>query len=243
MRQITFFLVLVILASGCKSARDDTRFFDEVGALAKEEILEKGNALATAKKWEAARRYYTFLADAFPNDPVGRQAALKVAETFFAEKTVEGLTEAQLRFRDFANRYPNDPNRPYALLMLGKCSLSQSRGPLRDLAPVREAVTSLKQVVEQFASSPFAAEARELLRQSQETLAEHEYVVARYYFNIRAYDGARMRIEYLLANFPDSAAAAKGETLLGEIETALARTPPAASAKHGNSAPDSGGNR
>lgn len=243
MRRITFFLVLVLLAAGCKSARDDTRFFDEVGALSKEEILEKGDALAAAKKREEARRYYTFLADAFPNDPVGRQAALKVAETFFADKTVEGLTEAQLRFRDFSNRYPNDPNRPYALLMLGKCSLSQSRGPMRDLAPVREAVASFKQVVEQFPNSPFAAEARELLRSSQETLAEHEYLVARYYFNLKAFDGARMRIEYLLANFPESAAAGKGKALLAEIEAALSSAAAPAGAQSGTTAPAAGGNR
>lgn len=232
MRQITFLLVVVALLPGCTSTRDDTRFFDEVGALSKEEILAKGDSLAAAKKREAARRYYTFLADAFPNDPVGRQAALKVADTFFADNTLEGLTEARLRFRDFANRYPNDPNRPYALLMLARCSLAQARGPMRDLTPVREAVDSLKQVVEQFASSPHAGEAQELLRQSRETLAEHEYLVARYYFNLKAFDGARMRIDYLRANFPDSAAAAKGHALLEAIDAAAggvatpAATPP-----------------
>ncbi len=225
MRQITFLLVLVTLVGGCRSTPKESRFFDEVGALSKEEILAKGDALAAKKKWEEARRYYTFVADAFPNDPVGRQAALKVADTFFAEKTVEALTEAQLRFRDFSNRYPNDPNRAYALLMLGKCSLSQARGPLRDLAPVREAVNSFQQVVDQFGSSPQAAEARELLAQSREILAEHEYLVARYYYNIKAFEGARMRLQYLLANFPDSAAANRGKSLLESVEAALASAP------------------
>ncbi len=220
MRRVALLLVLLASIPGCRSASEETRFFDEVGALAKEEILAKGDALAAAKKWEKARRYYTFLADAFPNDPLGRQAALKVADTFFAEKTVEGLTEAQLRFRDFSNRYPNDPNRAYALLMLGKCNLEQSRGPMRDLTPVREAAAAFKQVVDLFPASPQAAEAQELLARTRETLAEHEYLVARYYFNLRAFDGARMRIEYLLANFPASAAAEKGAALLEAIEAA-----------------------
>lgn len=218
-KYIVFFLLAGTLVA-CKSANTDTKFFDEVSSLSKEEILARGDALAGDKKWDDSRRYYSFLADAFPNDPVGRQAALKVATSFFSQGTVEGLTEAQLRFRDFSNRYPNDPNRPYALVMLGKCSTEQARGPLRDLAPVREAATSFKVVVEQFASSPHAAEARELLAQCNEILAEHEIEIARYYVNVGAVDGARMRIEYLLQNFPGTAATATATALLAEIDAA-----------------------
>lgn len=208
-----------ILVFSCRSGKSpEAKFFDEVGALSKEEIMTRGDAQATDKKWEAARRYYSFLGDAFPNDPLGRQAAIRVADTFFSQGSVDGFTEAQLRYRDFSNRFPNDPNRPYALLMLGKCSLEQSRGPLRDLAPVREAAESLRQVVEQFANSPQAPEARELLKQCNETLAGHELEVARFNASVGAIEGARMRLEYLVSSFPDTNAAAQGRVLLQKLE-------------------------
>jgi len=216
-----------IIVFSCSSKSPETKFFDEVGSLSKEEIMDRGDAQAADRKWEAARRYYSFLSDAFPNDPLGRQAALKVADTFFSQGATDGFTEAQLRYRDFSNRFPNDPNRAYALLMLGKCSLEQSRGALRDLAPVREAAENLRQVVEQFANSPHAPEARDLLKQCNETLAEHEFEVARFNASVGAIQGARMRLEYLLSSFPDSAAATQGKELLRQLdEQPQATTPP-----------------
>lgn len=232
MRKIIVVVLLAGAAFACKSSQTDASFFDEVSALSKEEILARGDALAADKKWEDSRRYYSFLADAFPNDPVGRQAAIKTADSFFSQGTIESLTEAQLRFRDFSNRYPNDPNRPYALLMLGKCSMKQAKGPLRDLTPVREAAASFKAVVEQFPESPFTAEARDLLAQCNETLAEHELLIARYYLNVHALEGARMRVEYLLENFPGTAAAGRATALREQIDAAKRLSePPSAPAE------------
>lgn len=211
----------VILITSCAAKNRDQAFFDQMSQMSKDEVLARGEALFEDKKWEEARRYFSFLADSFPNDPVGRRASLRVADTFFQRKDIESLTEAQLRYRDFSNRFPNDPGRPYALSMLGKCSLQQSKGPLRDLTPIREAAESFRQVVELYPDSPHAPEARELLARCLTDLADHEYQVARYYFNIRAWSGARMRLQYLLSTYPDTEAAQRGQELLQQIEDKL----------------------
>lgn len=209
---------LIVASVACSSKKQDQKFLDEVSALSKDQILARGDELAEKKKWEEARKFYSFLADSFPNDPLGRKASLKVADTFYQRKDVESLTEAQLRFKDFANRYPNDPNRPYALLMLGKCHFQQSRGPLRDLTPIHEAADSFRQVVELYPDSPQAPEARDLLKKCTEDLALHEYEVARYYFNIGAWTGARMRLQYLLSTYPGTGAAREGTALLKRVD-------------------------
>lgn len=225
-RALALLSIAAVIAACSTKKNPEKQFFTEVGSLSKEEILARGDALAAKKKWEEARKYYSFLADSFPNDPLGRQASLKVADTFFQRKDVEGLTEAQLRYKDFSNRFPNDPNRAYALLMLGKTSYMQSHGPLRDLTPLREAADSFKLVLELFPDSPQAAEAKKLCDQTTEELAEHELDVGRYYFRIHAYDGARNRIERLLATYPSSAAAKEGAELLKEIEAKTAGEQP-----------------
>ena len=211
-------VVPVLALAACSATQQDQLFLEQMGDLSKEEILAKGDALAAEHDFEEARRYYSFLSDSFPNDPVGRKAALKVADSYFEKKDIENLTEAQLRYKDFANRFPNDPNRAYALLQLGKTYSKQRRGPLRDLTPAREAVAAFRQMIELFPDSPDASEARELLASCQEDLALHELEVAKYYVIAKGWQGAYQRLTYLLATYPDAGAAAEARTLLAKVE-------------------------
>jgi len=212
---------LALSLAACSATKQDQVFLDEMGQLSKEEILAKGDALAAEHDREEARRYYSFLADSFPNDPLGRKAALRVADSYFESKDIESLTEAQLRYKDFANRFPNDPNRAYALMQLGKTYSKQRRGPLRDLTPTREAVAALRQMIELFPDSQNATEARELLASCQEDLALHELEVAKYYITSKGWQGAYLRLTYLIANYPDAAAAVEARALLAKAEAVV----------------------
>jgi outer membrane protein assembly factor BamD len=224
MRRLFAAAVLLLLAA-CASKNPEQGFLSEVGSQTKEQILAKGDEFAGKKKWEEARRYYSFLADSFPNDPVGRKAALKVADTFYSVRDPESLTEAQLRYKDFANRFPNDQNRAYALLMLGKVSYAQRKGPLRELTPLREAADNLKLVVQLFPNSPYTAEARELLSKCLEDLAEHEFLIATYYANIGAWAGARQRLEFLFTNYPDTETAKIAAPLMKKVQERFSPPP------------------
>jgi outer membrane protein assembly factor BamD len=217
MRRALVLAAVVLLVACSSSKKGNLEFLADVGSMTKEQVMERGDALAAKKKWDEARKYYSFLADSFPNDPLGRRAALKVADTFYRIGGVENLTEAQLRYKDFANRFPNDPNRAYALLMLAKVSFSEQRGPQRDLSPVREATTSLKQLTQQFPKSPYAKEGQELLSKCDEELAQHEYQVAKYYANIGAWQGAKQRLDYLFANYPETATARSAVPLMDKV--------------------------
>lgn len=209
----------IIALVGCTAKNPEKAFFSEVSLLSKGDIMAKGDALLAKKKYESARRYFSFLADSFPNDPLGRQAALKVADSFFAQKDLESLTEAQLRYRDFTNRFPSDPARGYAQLQQGKCSFKQKRGPLRDLAQVREAAASFKQVIALFPGSEYAKEATALLAQCQEDLASHEVIVARYYASTGAWVGAGQRLTYALATYPDTEAVKNAAAFVQEVRS------------------------
>lgn len=210
-------LILVLAMVSCKSTRNPEQdFFNKVSNFTKDELLAQGDELAAKKRWEEARKHYSFLADSFPNDPLGRRAALKVADTFFAQKDIESLTEAQLRYKDFSNRFPSDPARAYALLMLGQCSFKQHRGPQRELAPVKEAASSFRQVILLFPDSPEAVTARELLQRCHEDLAAHELAVARYHARLMAWEGAWLRLSYLVENYPETKAAQEAEPLIAE---------------------------
>jgi len=230
MRRTSVLVLAVVLFGACSGRDTEQAFFDEVASLSKEEVYTRAEAFVAEEDWEEARRYFSFLADSFPNDPLGRKASLRVADTFFERNDVESLTEAQLRYRDFANRFPSDPNRAYALLMLGKCHSKQGRGPGRDLTPVREARAAFEQLIALFPDSPYAPEARELLAKCLEDLAGHELEVARYYLRNGRPEGARLRLEYLMANFPNTEAARQGVPMLEQVSGVPPAAEPAATA-------------
>jgi outer membrane protein assembly factor BamD len=215
-------VALVLAVAACTGKVKEQEFLDSVGQMSKEDVMAKGDALAADGERDEARRYYSFLSDSFPNDPVGRQAALKIADSYFQAKDTESLTEAQLRYKDFSNRFPNDPNRAYALLQLGKTYAKQRKGPLRDLTSAHEATATFQQVLDLFPSSPHAEEARTLLKACQEDLARHELEVAKYYMNSKGWQGAHLRLTYLIATYPDSDSARAAHDMLAKVDAALA---------------------
>ena len=122
------------------------------------------------------------MAENYANDPLGKQAALRLADSFFEEKSPLGYVEAQGRFKDFRSRYPSHPRSDYALFRLAQVSDRQAEKPDRDQANTRLAAQSYRELLQNYPGSPYAAEARARYRAMLDLLAEHEFLVAQYYF-------------------------------------------------------------
>jgi outer membrane protein assembly factor BamD len=194
---------ITILLPGCSSTQSEDQLLEELANLDKEAIFERAEALYEKKKYEDARKFFSFVYDTFPNDPLGHKAALRVADTFSVKRDVTSLTEARLRYRDFANRYPNDPDRDYALLMVGHTYTAKKLKPDRDLSSLQEAVNAYQQLTNLYPDSQHAPEARERLVGLRGLLAEHEWLVAAFYMRNKRWTGALWRLEYLKEFYPE----------------------------------------
>lgn len=220
-------LVLAVVAGvaivACSSgASKEDRLLSELANLDKETIFNRAEELYQRKDYDEARRYFSFVYDTFPNDPLGRKAALRVADTFAMARDTTSLTEARLRYRDFANRYPNDPDRDYALLMVGHTYTSRKLRPDRDLESIREAVDAYQQLISLYPNSSHLDEGRERLGALRDLLAEHEWLVAQFYYRNKRWVGALWRLQYLRENYPDSARIGEAEATIAEIESRIA---------------------
>lgn len=220
-------LTLVVLAAvtigACSSGpTKEDRLLGELANLDKETIFRRAEELYENKDYDEARRYFSFVYDTFPNDPLGRKAALRVADTYALSRDATSLTEARLRYRDFANRYPNDPDRDYALLKVGHTYTSMKLRPDRDLASIREAVDAYQQLINLYPNSSYLEEGRERLGVLHDLLAEHEWLVAQYYYRNKRWVGALWRLQYLRENYPDSSRIEETEARIAEIETRMA---------------------
>lgn len=169
----------------------------------KEELFQRAEAAFEAGRWTRARQLYAYVYENYPNDPLGRRALLRVADTYFQQGDTINLIEAQYKYRDFINRYPGSDNADYAMLQIANVSYKQMERPDRDQAKTREAIQKLQEMIQAYPQSEHRKEADEKLRKAYDRLARHEHIVAKFYLNRRNWDAAIARLNGIVDTYPD----------------------------------------
>ena len=175
----------------------------ELLARPKEELFEKGKALIEKKKYDQGRKYLTFVFETYPNDPLGRDALLMVADSFFKQGGSSGYTEARFRYRDYLNRYPGASRRDYARYQFALTYDKEMERPDRDQTPTREAIEQYQALIREYPTSGFAGAARERVRVLLDILAEHEFSVGYFYMRKGAATAALARFTDLEQRYPE----------------------------------------
>ena len=216
-------LTIAVLGSAACSSTDPSSVTRELLTMSKEEAYARGEALVSKRKYEVGRQYLRFVAENYANDALGKQAALRLADSFFDERTALGYVEAQSRYKDFRSRYPSHPRSDYALFRLAQVSDRQSEKPDRDQANTRLAAQSYRELLQNYPGSPYTTEARARYRAMLNLLAEHEFLVAQYYYKRGAWEASRRRFEGLFAAFPEYSRMDKALYWAGLTERRLGR--------------------
>lgn len=222
-RPVVAALVLLALSQGCATSKREDRLLQELADLDKQTIFDRAESLYAEEKYTDARELFSFLYDTFPNDPLGHKAALRIADTYAVRKDSTSLTEARLRYRDFANRYPNDPDRDYSLFRLGQTHAGAKLRPERDLAHLQEALDAFQQLITLYPNSSHVEEGRAAMAQVLEALAEHEMLVAEFYERNRRWRGALWRLQYLKEKYPDYSRMNEVDTMIAGMEAEVER--------------------
>jgi outer membrane protein assembly factor BamD len=197
-------LALVLLPGGCaSSAGKPDKLTEELLSTPKEVLFEKGKALVEKKKWETGRKYLSFVFETYSNDPLGREALLLLADSYFKQGGTTGYTEARFRYRDYLNRYPGAARRDYARYQFAVCYDMEHERPDRDQTSTREALEQYRALVREFPDTGYAGAARERIRQLVDLLAEHEFAVGFFYLRKGAIPAALGRFTELEQRFPD----------------------------------------
>lgn len=197
-------LALVLAACRHGAARPVRPAIDpELTRLSKEEIFDRGEQQFARKKYQRARTYYTYVYENSPNDPLGRRALLRVADTYFAQGDPVNLVEAQYKYRDFINRYPGSDRADYAMLQIAMVAYKQVEKPDRDQQKTREAVEKFNDMIRTFPNSPLRPEAEKRLQDTLDRLAKHEHIVARFYMKRKGWQAAVQRLNGIVEHYPN----------------------------------------
>ena len=211
MKRSIVVLLLAAAFSGCGPAKPKgpDKVTQELLSSTKEVLFEKGKALIEKKKYEQGRKYLSFVFETYPNDPLGREALLLVADSYYREGGTTGYTEARFRYRDYLNRYPGAARRDYARYQFALCYDKEHEKPDRDQTSTREALDQYRALIREFPDTGYAGAARERIRQLTDLLAEHEFAVGYFYLRKGAPGAALSRFVSLEQRFPDYGAQAK----------------------------------
>jgi outer membrane protein assembly factor BamD len=197
-------VVVLLTAAGCnRGPRVYRPVVDpELLRMSKEQLFEAGEAQFERERWQRARTFYSHLYETYPNDPLGRRALLRVADTYYEQGSAVNLVEAQYKYRDFINRYPTSEYADYAMLRIAMCSYKQMERPDRDQTKTKEAVEKFNDMLRAYPNSALKGEAEARLQEAVDRLAKHEHIVARFYMKRGSYTAAVQRLNFLVDTYP-----------------------------------------
>lgn len=210
-------VVLLLFAPGC-AAKKATEVVGFPSATARYdhgvELLRRGKRLAATDVFGSVQ--YDSPEERKTLEPLVR---LGLADATFYQGEGINLIDARSLYLDFVTLYLDHPKAPYAQFQAGVCSLKQVSHPSKDQTLTFRAVDDFREVERRFPASIYAEAARAMVRLSQSNLAEHEFLVARFYQSKKEWIAAAGRYRSVIAKYPDFADREKvyfhlGETLL-----------------------------
>jgi outer membrane protein assembly factor BamD len=191
--------ILAVALLGCSGKRRE----DPILQLSAEEALAEGKRLLGKKRPEAARPYLQHAYEVEPNSPIGREALLLVADSYFLEGGDANWIQAEAKYRDFLNRFPTSDRAAYAQFQVALSLARRVERPDRDQGATEKALQAFEQVLRLYPTSEYAARAEEEIRRVRRILAEHELEVGRFYLRYGLPRAAIGRFQGLLERFPD----------------------------------------
>jgi outer membrane protein assembly factor BamD len=190
------------LAAGC-GAKTGTGAVDY--SVSAQKNYDKGLKELERQDWVAASKYFGFIKSRFPYSKYAVLAELRLADAEFgAEQYLEAIDSYRL-FIKFHPTHEMVAN-GYASFRIGEAYFRQLPGDFwmfppsfeKDQSATEDAATELRSFLNKFPESPYRDKAKDILVQVGKRLADHEWYVARYYWDRRKPMGTVLRLRRLL---------------------------------------------
>src|SRR5579875_2186229 len=152
--------------------------------------------------YEVARISLQTLMSTYESSEYMAKAKLAVADSWYREGGANGLAQAEAEYKDFILFYPNMEEAAEAQNRVCDIHYKQMDKSDRDWTQTLRAEEECRQVLVQFPNSKFAPQAAQKLREIQESLAEHEFVVGNFYWRRDMNPAAANRLNAVVDQYP-----------------------------------------
>lgn len=154
-------------------------------------------------RYQAGRLLLQALLNTYPDSEYLSQSKLAIADSYYKEGGISGLTEAEAEYKDFITFFPTAPEAPMAEYRAGMCFFRLIGKANRDQTEANEAEAEFKEFLLKYPNNPLMPEVKSRLREVQETLAEGQFEIANFYYVHRAYPAAESRFESIVNQYPN----------------------------------------
>ncbi|MEO7794982.1 MAG: outer membrane protein assembly factor BamD [Thermoanaerobaculia bacterium] len=221
-RRLTALAIVSVLSSLSVSCKSNIQN-DPVLRLSAAESLAEGKRLFALEKYDRARPYFAHAFEVEPNSSSGRESLLMVADCYSLTGSKADLIQAEAKYRDFQNRFPTSDRAAYVQYQIAASLARRIERADRDQAATVKAREALEDLIRLYPTSEYAEKARVELEIVVNRLAEHEFVVGRFYQRYGVPGAAATRIEGLLKNYPNYTGKEAALFFLGRAYVDLAR--------------------
>ena len=154
-------------------------------------------------RYDVGRLTLQTLINTYPDSEYLAKAKLAIADSYYNEGGVSGLTQSEAEYKDFITFFPTAPEAPEAQYRIGMAHFRLMAKADRDQTEARLAEVELKEYLVKYPDNPLTLRVKARLREVQEVLAEGEFETASFYQMRGAYRAARGRYQEIVEKYPN----------------------------------------
>ena len=153
-------------------------------------------------RFDVARLDLQTLLNTYPDSQYMMRAKLGVADSWYKEGGAAALTQSEQEYKDFITFFPNVPEAAEAQMRIGDIYFRQMDKPDRDYSNTIHAEEAYRLMLQQFPDSTRVPEAKQHLREVQETLASREADIASFYSTHQNWSATIARYQTVVDTYP-----------------------------------------
>ena len=168
-------------------------------------------------RFDTARLSLETLINTYPDSEYLAKAKLAIADSYFQEGGVTGLTQAVAVYQDFITFFPFLEEASYAQMQIAMAHYRRMEKSDRDRSEALEAEFAFQTFIQKYPNTELTPKAEQRLREVQEVLADGDFRIATFYYLRRVDKAAAPRLIDLVNRYPLYSAADRANWMLGAI--------------------------
>jgi outer membrane protein assembly factor BamD len=193
-------LAALLLLYGCGPKNVEL----DPGKQSDRELYELGEREMKDENYDKARAAYKLVFDNFPKSDYRILAKLNYAESFYKQGGDANYILAIQEYQDFITLFPFSPRAAYAQYQIGACYYQMMEKADRDQTNTRKALDEFRKVIDGYPNGEYYKSAYDRLIECYQRLAEHEFIIARFYNRTGRHIASVERLKELLKKYPES---------------------------------------
>ena len=179
-------------------------------------LYERATTEIARGRYEVGRLTLQTLLNAYPDSEFLAKAKLAIADSYYNEGGISGLTQAESEYKDFITFFPTAPEAPESQYRAGMCHFRLMAKPDRDRTEARLAEAEFKEFLLKYPDSRLMPRVKGRLREVQEVLGQSDFKIAQFYYLKQANRAALSRFQEIADHYPDFSEADSAMWYLGQ---------------------------